>query len=100
MSGTGVFDLDSLRDRKNRQRAKRAESSRDGHVGGQEHEENNYIDKTVYLRCKRLTIIIEVSNNRDDAEIHSHSGMNDTLTFTQLHHDMETSLELPHEESP
>lgn len=100
MSGTGVFDLDSLRDRKNRQRAKRAESSRDGHVGGQEHEDNVDTDTTVHLRREPLTVILQVSNIRDDAEVHRQIGINDAMTFAQLHDVLVTCFDLPHEESP
>ena len=100
MSGTGVFDLDSLRDRKNRQRAKRADSSRDGHVGGQEHEDNVDTDTTVHLRREPLTVILQVSNIRDDAEVHRQIGINDAMTFAQLHDVLVTCFDLPHEGSP
>src|SRR5699024_9643120 len=70
MSGTGVFDLDSLRDRKNRERRKRADSSRHGRVGGEDHDDHVDPETTVYLRREPLTVILQVSNIRDDAEVH------------------------------
>lgn len=86
MSGTGVFDLDSLRDRKNRERE-----------GREIHDDT---DKTVQLRRESLTVILQVSNVRDDAEVHRHIGINDALTFAELHDVVVICFDLPDEESP
>ncbi|APT81587.1 IS1096 element passenger TnpR family protein [Corynebacterium ammoniagenes] len=86
MSGTGVFDLDSLRDRKNRERA-----------GGESHDSQ---DTSVELRREPLTVIVQVSNVREDAEVHRHIGINDALTFSQLHNVLVICFDLPAEESP
>ena len=86
MSGTGVFDLDSLRARKNRE-----------HEGREIHDDT---DKTVQLRRESLTVIVQVSNIREDAEVHRHIGINDALTFAELHDVLVASFDLPDEESP
>lgn len=100
MSGTGVFDLDSLRDRKNRERRKRADSSRHGRVGGEDHDDHVDPETTVYLRREPLTVILQVSNIRDDAEVHRHIGVNDAISFAELHDVLVTCFDLPEEESP
>src|SRR5690625_4879743 len=100
MSGTGVFDLDSLRDRRKRERKKLADSTPDGHTGGEEHEVLADTDPTVHLRREPRTVILQVSNIRDDAEVHRQIGINDALTFTQLHDVLVNCFDLPHEESP
>ena len=100
MSGTGVFDLDSLRDRRKRERKKLADSTPDGHTGGEDHKDHVEADTTVHLRREPLTVILQVSNIRDDAEVHRQIGINDALTFTQLHDVLVNCFDLPHEESP
>lgn len=97
MSGTGVFDLDSLRDRKNRERSKQTDPRNQVHKGGEIHDD---ADTTVQLRRESLTVILQVSNVRDDAEVHRHIGINDALTFAQLHEVLVTCFDLPPEESP
>ncbi|MFH0412572.1 hypothetical protein ACG98H_10850 [Corynebacterium sp. L4756] len=90
MSGTGVFDLDSLRDRKKREQQR-------GHAGSKSHDD---VDKTVELRREPLTVILQVSNVREDAEVHRHIGVNDAMTFAQLHDVITICFALPDEESP
>src|SRR5699024_2140866 len=100
MSGTGVFDLDSLRDRRKRERKKLADSTPDGHTGGEEHEENVDTDTTVHLRREPLTVILQVSNIRDDAEVHRQIGINDALTFIKHHYVLVNCFDLPYLECP
>lgn len=86
MSPTGVTDLAQAR----AHRYARARIRRRGEAGRQ----------LVQLKREPLTAIVQVSNIRADAEVHRHIGINDAMTFAELHRVLEVCFDLPSEDAP
>ena len=57
-------------------------------------------DPLVRLAREPLTVICQVSNVRADAEVHRQIGLNDALSFHDLHDVLTVCFDLPDEDSP
>lgn len=57
-------------------------------------------DEVISLVREPMTVIVQASNIRDDAEVHRHIGVNDAITLAELHEVLVTCFDMPDEDSP
>ena len=58
------------------------------------------VDETMTLSRMPLTVLVQVSNVRADGEVHRHVGVNDAMTFEELHRVIQVCFDLREKDVP